>query len=264
MPGPLDFMMAAAARRAGARVVILVHDADSHPGDGFPLQMWLQRRLCHAADAIAYLSAHVGERLKAQKITSVPLIQLSHPPMSFGVPPLQPHNGPLRLLHFGRLLPYKGLDLLAGALASLGPRPDLTVRVVGSGPAGPELDALNHMPNVTVENRWVPEEEVRDVLTWADALVLPYREASQSGVAAAALAAGRAVVSTNVGGLAEQLGGSDRALLCEPTTEGLANGLRTLLENPPAATGTFEDPATAWRDMAASLLRQARALPAPG
>ena len=41
--------------------------------------------------------------------------------------------GTLRLLCFGRLLPYKGLDLLAEALARLGPCADLVVRVVGQG-----------------------------------------------------------------------------------------------------------------------------------
>ena len=205
---------------------------------------------------MAYLSAHVGARLRAQGMDSVPLIQLTLPPIHFGVRPPASHDGPLRLLHFGRLLPYKGLDLLAEALAAIGPRSDLVVRVAGSGPASAELDALRQLPNVTVENRWVPEDEVGDLLGWSDALVLPYREASQSGVAAAALAAGRAVVSTNVGGLREQLGGSARALLCEPTAEGLTGALRALLDGTlPPAPATV-DPVLAWRDMGASLLRQ--------
>ena len=42
------------------------------------------------------------------------------------------------------------------------------------------------MPGVTVERRWFGDEELPDLLGWADALVLPYREASQSGVAALA------------------------------------------------------------------------------
>ena len=256
MPGPLDLVMTAALRRNGTRFVVLVHDADTHPGDGLPLQMWLQRRLCRAASAVACLSSHVGERLRAQGLVRGPLIHLSHPPMHFGVPPPISHGGPARLLHFGRLLPYKGLDLLVEALTRLGPRADLTVRIAGFGPETPELDALRRLPNVAVENRWVPEEQVGALLEWSDALILPYREASQSGVAAAALAAGRAVVATNVGGLAEQLAGEKRALLCEPTATGLEGALRRLLDHPPAPAAAAADPVEPWRDMAASLLRQ--------
>lgn len=256
MPGPIDLLMIAALRLVRVRSVVMVHDADAHPGDGLPFQMWLQRQLCRRAWAVASLSSHVGQRLRAQGLIQGNPIELTLPPLGYGVAPAESHDGPLRLLHFGRLLPYKGLDLLAEALGSIGERQDLIVRVVGSGPESGELDALRALPGVTVENRWVPEEEVGAVLGWADALVLPYREASQSGVAAAALAAGRAVVSTNVGGLAEQLKDSDRALLCEPTSAGLVEAIQALLDGKIALSGTAEDPAAGWRTMAASLLRQ--------
>ena len=139
-----------------------------------------------------------------------------------------PHGGKLRLLSFGRLLPYKGLDLLAESLALLGPRDDLEVRVVGSGPESPELDRLRALPGVTVENRWVPEEEVGTLLAWSDALVLSHREASQSGVAATAIAARRWVIATKVGGLAEQLGSEPMALLCDPAPESIGRAIRAL------------------------------------
>ena len=259
LPGPLDLVMASALRRVRVPFVAVIHDADPHPGDGSQVQMWLQRRLCRAADWIACLSAHVGDRLRAQGLVRNGLIKLSHPPMGFNVPPPVPHDGPMRLLHFGRLLPYKGLDLLAEALAVVGPRSDMIVRVAGSGPESPELDALRTLPNVTVENRWVPENEVGLLLAWSDAVVLPYREASQSGVAAAALAAGRAVVATRVGGLGEQLAHAPRAVLCEPTAQDLARALRDLVEDPPAPGATAQEPKNAWRDMAASLLDQVSA-----
>jgi glycosyltransferase involved in cell wall biosynthesis len=259
-PGPLDLLMAAALRRLGVRFVVIVHDADPHPGDGYPLLMWLQRRLCRVADAVAALSTHVGTQLDQQGLTGTtgrPLIRLTHPPIGFHVPPWQPHAGPLRLLFFGRLLPYKGIDLLCDALGVLGPRADLTIRVVGSGPDSAALQALSRHPGVVVENRWVPDSEIGALLGWADALVLPYREASQSGVAAAALAAGRSVVATNVGGLLEQLAGAPRALLCEPTVGALVAALEQLLATPPSQdTGEAEDPAVGWHDMAASLVRQ--------
>jgi glycosyltransferase involved in cell wall biosynthesis len=231
MPAPLDFAMAAALRRAGVRYAVVVHDAQRHPGDTFPLQMQLQRWLLRGASMLFALSSHVEAQLLARGFGGArPLHLVSLPPFVFWPPPppVCSHGGRLRVLSFGRLLPYKGLDLLADALMQLGERQDMVVRVVGSGPEGPELERLRSLPNVTVENRWVPEAELGALLGWADALVLSHREASQSGVAAAAIAARRWVVSTRVGGLVEQLEGQDMAMLCEPDATSLAKALAAL------------------------------------
>jgi glycosyltransferase involved in cell wall biosynthesis len=258
--------MALALQRLKVPMVVLVHDADHHPGDGQPLQMRLQRALCRRAAAVGALSSHVGARLVAQGLAGVadrPLIQLRFPPLPIVLPAAMPdRKDGLHLLSFGRLLPYKGLDLLADALAQLGPQPGLFVRVVGAGPESAELERLRSMPNVTVENRWVPETELGTLLTSADALVLPYREASQSGVAALALAAGRRVVATRVGGLAEQLGSEPLATLCDPNAAALAKALADLIRTPiaadaPAATDARES----WREVAAILLQQIADLP---
>ena len=257
MPGPLDLVMAAALRRAGVPFLVVVHDAEAHPGDGLPLQMPLQRALLRQADGLVALSAHVAARLHAQgAVRGRTLLRAALPPLAFGpAPPALAHGGKLRLLSFGRLLPYKGLDLLAAALASLGERPDLDVRVVGSGPESPALTQLRALPGVVVENRWVPEAEVGALLAWADALVLSHREASQSGVAAAAIAARRWVVATRVGGLAEQLAGENLAILCEPTAPGLAGALLRLLavaREPPGES----DPGVRWRRTVARLAEE--------
>jgi glycosyltransferase involved in cell wall biosynthesis len=257
-PGPLDLLMAAALRRLGIPFVVLVHDATLHPGDGRPMQMTLQRMLCRSADALGALSGHVGTALRAQGLAGTkrrPLISVSHPPFSFDVVQAGPRaGGPRRLLCFGRLLAYKGLDLLADALTALGPQ-DLEIRVVGTGPESAELDALRALPGVTVENRWVPEDEVGALLAWSDGLVLPYREASQSGVAAVALAAGRPVIATRVGGLIEQLGDHQGVILCEPTSASVAAAIRQFLAAPPEVILPL-DAGVAWDGMAADLLRQ--------
>jgi glycosyltransferase involved in cell wall biosynthesis len=227
----------AALRRIGVPYAVVVHDADPHPGDGYPLQLTLQRRLVRRANALVILSAHVERRLQAQGlIGATPVIRSVLPqPAIAGLPPVRAHGGRFRLLSFGRLLAYKGLDLLAAALAELLPGAALEVRVVGSGPEGPELAALRALPGVTVENRWVPESEINTLLAWADGLVLSHREASQSGVAAAALAAGRYLVATRVGGLAEQAGGNPSAVLCDTEAHSLAAAIRTVLTLPPPA-----------------------------
>lgn len=266
MPAPLDLVMAAALRRAEVPFAVVVHDADSHPGDAFPLQMRLQRRLLRGAGGVFALSTHVADRLRQQGIAAgQPLFTASLPPFAFGRPPPPPgaHGGPLRLLSFGRLLPYKGLDLLADSLELLGPNPNLDIRVVGSGPDTPVLNRLRALPGVSVENRWVPEDEVGGLLAWSDALVLSHREASQSGVAAAAIAAQRWLVATRVGGLAEQLRSEPMALMCEPTPPSLADALVRLLARWTAPPLCREDPQAAWRGVAHSMIADMRTLARP-
>ncbi|MGH7049167.1 MAG: glycosyltransferase family 4 protein [Acetobacteraceae bacterium] len=234
MPALLDPLMHAALARLSIPFAAVIHDAENHPGDRLVLQMALQRRMIRRAALVVALSRHVGAMLRGQKLVSEQRLLIArHPPFDFGVvPPLAPHDGPFRLLFFGRLRRYKGLDLLAEAVERL-PAGRFTLRVVGSGPAGPELARLATLEGVFVENRWVPEDEVGGLLAWADAVVLPYREASQSGVAAAALAAGRPVVATRVGGLAQQLEGESLARLAAPEPAPLAACLIRLAEAPP-------------------------------
>ncbi len=263
MPAPLDLVMAVALRRAGVPFAVVVHDADLHPGDAFPLQMRLQRRLLRRADRLFALSTHVADRLRQQGIAAGRLLKTaSLPPFAFGERPPPPgaHGGKLRLLSFGRLLPYKGLDLLADSLALLGARADLEIRVVGSGPETPVLDALRAMPGVSVENRWVPEDEVGALLAWADGLVLSHREASQSGVAAAAVAAQRWLVATRVGGLEEQLRGEPMAIMCDPTPASLAGGMQSLLAGEVALPAGVDDPQLAWGGMANAMISELHTL----
>ncbi len=257
MPGPLDLLMILALHRIGIPAAVIVHDAEAHPGDRIPLLQMSQRALLRRAHLVIVLSLHVAERLRANGSlrSGTPVIVASLPPLSFGaVAPLAARAGPRRLLCFGRLRAYKGLDLLAEALRSLGPPADLEVRVVGNGPESTALAALRILPGVRVENCWVPESEVNTLLNWADVVVLPYREASQSGIAPTALATGRRVIATRVGGLPEQLGDSPLATLCEPEAASLAAAIARVMEMPRGIEGTATDPRQAWRKFAAIIL----------
>ncbi len=256
MPAPMDAVMVAALWRLGLPYAVAVHDAELHPGDILPMQAVLQRLLLRRASALVALSAHVAAQLQPLA-HGRPLLRARLSPLRYGpaAPPPMRHGGRLRLLSFGRLLPYKGLDLLAEAFAQLAPG-QAELRVVGTGPESPILATLRRLDGVTVENRWVPEPEVGSLLQWADALVLSHREASQSGVAAAAVAAGRWVVATRVGGLAEQLGCYPGARLCQPEPAALAAAIGSLLADPPGESGPVD---LEWHASAARLAHRLRA-----
>ena len=256
MPGPLDLLLVAALGWTRIPFLVIVHDADSHPGERAPLLMWLQRRLIRHADGLVALSTHVADRLREQGLAGAdkPVFVFRHPPMSFGTLPPPPfaHGGVPRLLFFGRLLEYKGLDLLFEALSRLDLL-SLEVRVVGSGPESNALAALRALPFVAVENRWVPEDEIAGVIAWADVLVLPYREASQSGAAAVAIAAGRWIIATRVGGLVEQLSDERLAVFCDPEAAGLAAAMRGVCMTRPVPLQPGTDPDAAWWSFATAL-----------
>ena len=260
MPALLDVVMAGALKQRRVPFAVVVHDADLHPGDGLPMQMRMQRRLMTQADALVTLSDHVERRVVEQlgPVARQVLLRARLTPFRFG--PVErrarPPGAPLRLLSFGRLLPYKGLDLLAASLRLLGPRDDIHVRVVGQGPEHPALADLRGIANVSVENRWVPETEVASLLSWSDALVLPYREASQSGVAAAAISSRRWVVATRVGGLVEQFRDEPLALMCDPEPTSIARAIDQLATDPPLIPQARADD---WPGPARALLEQLEA-----
>jgi glycosyltransferase involved in cell wall biosynthesis len=116
------------------------------------------------------------------------------------------------------------------------------------------------MDRVVVENRWVPEGEIGALIAWADALVLPYREASQSGVAAAAIAARRWVVATRVGGLAEQFKDEAMSILCAPDAGDLRRAIERLVSDPPSDRRAADDPYAAWGQVVSVLLDGVRGL----
>jgi glycosyltransferase involved in cell wall biosynthesis len=141
-------------------------------------------------------------------------------------------TGPFRVLFFGRVLPYKGLEYLLQAFQQLDPN-RFELVVAGEGDvSGYALDR----PNVRTINRFITDQEMPALFLEAHAVVLPYVAASQSGVAYMAFAFGRPVIATRVGALAEVIADGDTGYLVEPCDgAALASALERL-----ADTATWE------------------------
>jgi glycosyltransferase involved in cell wall biosynthesis len=106
------------------------------------------------------------------------------------------------VLFFGRIEPYKGLQLLLDATRMLRSG-GLSVQVIiaGSGSiAG--YDGLSVDGNVLI-NRYIPDSEIKELFGACDLVVLPYLTATQSGVVPLAYLLGKGVVATNVGAIEE-------------------------------------------------------------
>ncbi|WP_342359616.1 glycosyltransferase family 4 protein [Terrarubrum flagellatum] len=233
MPHIWGPFIAPVVRYAGAQYATIVHDADAHPGDATGLvTRWLLRD-AEEADPVITLSRNVRSRLVAAHPRLAPRIEtLFHPDLDFNGPthmPAPKPGEPFRLLFLGRILPYKGLPLLVEAVERLREE-GLTIQlgVHGEGPIGP-LHARLVALNAEVRNRWLTRAEIAETLSRYHAVALSHVEASQSGVAMAALGGGLPVVATPVGGLPEQIEPGVTGVLAEAATpEAFAAALKKL------------------------------------
>ncbi len=235
--GAWRFLLAAGRRPP---VIGVVHNPADH-GAG-RLQRLVARGVLSRCDG---LFTH-AERLRESLTADYPGVPTGAHPLPAEPPAPLPDRSRARArlglgdhhrvaLFLGIVRPYKGVDLLLEALALLGPDADWRLVVAGEpwGGLGRALERqaseLGLGDRVQLRFGWVPEDELPWLLSAADVVVLPYRSGSQSAVAPIALAHGRPVVSTTVGGLAEVVEHEVSGLLAPPgsATE-LAEALRHL------------------------------------
>jgi glycosyltransferase involved in cell wall biosynthesis len=197
-------------------LVVTVHDAEPHLGDRGasktpPRLMQLafhraDRLIVHSERARALVMRTTG--ISPDRIDVIPLVV---PLVETGAgddqdPSDRDHTDhPGTVLFFGRIWPYKGLDVLIGAEPLVSARvPGHRFVVAGEGEPFDRYRAMMANPErFTVINRYVPADEQAALFREAAVVVLPYLEASQSGVVPIACAFGKPVVVTDVGGLPE-------------------------------------------------------------
>jgi glycosyltransferase involved in cell wall biosynthesis len=191
----------------GRPLVLTAHDV--LPREPRPGQLAAQRRLYGRFDAVVVHSEHgrrrlVGELgLAGDRVHVIPHGAFTHLTAGAGGRGLPAELAGGRrpvVLCFGLIRPYKGLDVLLdawdggwGAELWIVGRPRYDVGDLRAGAPA----------NVRWVSRFVGDDELAAVFARADVVVLPYREADQSGVLATAVAFGRAVVLSDVGGFSE-------------------------------------------------------------
>lgn len=147
------------------------------------------------------------------------------------------------LLFFGFIRDYKGLDLLLEATAPL----DKPVQVLIAGEAYGDfskyqslIDQHPHKAQIHVHQEYIADGDAGTFFRAANACVLPYRSATQSGIAALALQFETPMISTQVGGLGEYISHNQDGLLVPPgdvealsasITHFLSSGLESSFRN---------------------------------
>lgn len=194
-----------------------------------------------AVDGFVYMSEQVHGELKAY--TAAPALFSPHPMFEnfgkaverdeacrcIGIDPAQKYT-----LFFGLIRDYKGLDLLLKAWAKWMPD-GRKLLIAGEFYASREkyislIEELGLQDRVVLHDRFIADEDVKYYFSAADALVLPYRTATQSGVTQIAYNFSLPMIVTRVGGLPEIVPDGRVGLVCEADAESIKEALQTLYD----------------------------------
>jgi starch synthase len=226
-----DVRLAVAAGYPWRRYALTVHDPAPHLGEP-ALDAWtrvVRRRLLRGADLVFAHAAVLAEELRAEGKVLGPVEVVPH---GFGEVVEAPLPARPSLLFFGRIMRYKGVDTLLDAMPAVWARnPDVTLTVAGSSDEGLSHPVLAD-PRVTLRDEHVPEAAVPQLFADATCVVLPYLQATQSGVGAEARQFGRAIVATEVGGLPELITPDTGRLVAPGAPEALAAAIAEVVETP--------------------------------
>jgi glycosyltransferase involved in cell wall biosynthesis len=232
---PAYMVLAKAAKAGGCTVVALCNNVMPH--ERRKLDKPLMTALLRRVDALV---VHSGEQADlAAALTAAPVEVAALPPhlphADHDVPPAEaadeaaeaeapsagggPWSPRNRLLFFGIVRPYKGLDVLLRALAQAPPQ--VCLSVAGEIWEGRDdllslISELGLVGRVTLSEGYVPSDHIPGIFSAADALVLPYRSATASQNALIAFQFGIPVVATRAGAIADAIQDGVNGILCTP------------------------------------------------
>lgn len=199
------------------QVVMCVHDVNPHPNyGGFKAQFkdWLKAPYVlkgwRRANKILLLSKHSFEGFKEKyKIfeNKLDILKLgAHVPNVNGKQPPEIENDhEPYFLFFGRIDKYKGIFNLLKAFHEVENKVHTRLVIAGNGYLTEEEQKLirNSTSKITLIKRYVADEEMVWLFENSKCLVLPYIEASQSGVLSMAYYFGKRVIVSDLDGLIE-------------------------------------------------------------
>ena len=227
-----------AARLAGVPVVIA---SQRQLGDLLtPLQRHAQNLAFRMAGCVVCNSMAAADQLVRQGVPRAKLSVISNglPPVAFAeaIPALSPKSGVMRIGLIARMNERaKNQALFLRAAASVANRFPLAEFVlVGDGPFRKEWEELARDLGIGSRTRFLGERhDITSVLAALDVVVSASRSESLSNAILEAMAAGRPVIATRVGGNPELVRDRETGLLVAPEDEGaLANALETVLASP--------------------------------
>ena len=218
-------------------LVITIHDVQQHLGDhearltpqsimdfGFRRA---DRVIVHGRDLVQSVNAKLG--FDPSRIHVLPHIAIGEQ-----AAPLPISDDGRSILFFGRIWQYKGLEYLIRAMPRVREEfPEARCVIAGRGEDLEHYRQWMTDPSAfEVHNDWISDERRSEMFANCSMVVLPYIEASQSGVIPIAYAFEKPVIATRIGGLPDMVDDGRTGLLVPPgDVDSLAEAMLRLLRD---------------------------------
>lgn len=238
----------------GSIFVTSVHDPVPHSGEQLSLQRfkyWVRDQIRRRSQGLVVHGENLREvladysRLPIDKIHFVPHGEYRYYHHFDRSADRKENNGHKKALFFGCWEDYKGIDVLVDAEPLITARiPDARIVLAGKGRLRlSDLQArMVHPEHFEIRNYAIPDEEVPQLFRDADVVVLPYREATQSGPLHIAGTFARPAVVSRVGAMPEVVKDGQTGILVSPgDPRELADAVCRLLEHPDEARRVGEN-----------------------
>ena len=218
------------------KTILTVHDPFPHVGeDGFRRQLYMKIETRLLSNFILLNSRQKDKficRYKLQK-KNVFISHLGVYDVLQAIPPMPLNEEKDYILFFGRISPYKGLEILFPAMKIVHEKcPDLKLIVAGGGNYYFDIEEYKKLGYMDIRNRFIPNEELVALIKSSIFVVCPYTDATQSGVFMSAFTFCKPVISSNAGGLSEAMhDGRVGTIVQKGSVEELAAGIISLYEN---------------------------------
>ncbi len=204
-----------------------------------PVDRWLLDFCCATNTKIICVSTAIQEQVArmfprwSQKIVTIPN-GIGHSFFSIG-PRQRPASSVLRITSIGSLIKRKGMHILLEAAAIVKERRKIHVSIIGDGP---EIYALQHqcfhlgLSDVVKIHGHIPQHDIPGCLFQTDIFVLASFSEGRPNVLLEAMAAGVAVIASDIDGVREMISHGKNGLLFEVgKPELLAEQLETLCQD---------------------------------
>ena len=139
------------------------------------------------------------------------------------------HNGVPVILHFGKIVPYKGIDILIEAIKIIQQNTPVHLIVAGAGKPYFTFDGVNSYEFI---NSSLSTEKIVSLIEQSVMVVCPYKSGSQSGIPPSVFPFNKPIVASNTGGFKEVIDDNVTGLIIDNNTpETLAKTILRLLND---------------------------------